>query len=581
MPEKKPRTVADQVVEMISAAGVKHLYAITGDSLNSVNDAVRRHGGIEWIHVRHEETGAFAAGAEAMLTGELACCAGSSGPGHVHLVNGLYDDNRSNCAPVLAIASTCDSSQAGTQYFQETNTIRLFDDCSVYNEIANTPEQAPRMLQAAMQHAVEKKAVGVFGLPGDLTQKAAVETGTSIIPLTTPRPIEPSDVEIRRLALALNRARKVAIYCGIGAADAIAEVKELAERVKAPVGATVKSKFMIEPVGEDYFVGTTGLSGFTSCYRAMHEADVLLLVGTDFPFSPFMPQGNFIAQIDIRPENIGRRANVRLGIAADSALALRRLLPLVDVKDDSAFLASMVRAYADERKLEEEAHIIQPGSRDLIRPEYVTWMLDRLAADDAVFTVDTGMNVSWTSHFLNNKSGKRSLIGSFNHGSMANAMPQAIGCQLAAPHRQVIGFCGDGGLMMLLGDLMTIFQYHLPVKLIVMDNRALGMVKLEMEAAGLPDWQTDLVNPDFAALAKVMGFEAAETVDDPANLEDAMKRILACDGPALLSVKTDPNALSMPPKISLKQATGFAEAMIKLLAIGRDKEFIAAIKSAL
>lgn len=580
MENKKPKTVADQVVEMIADAGVKHLYAITGDSLNEVNDAVRRNGKIQWIHVRHEETGAFAAGAEAMLTGQLACCAGSSGPGHVHLINGLYDDNRSNYAPVLAIASTCESSQFGTQYFQETDTIRLFDDCSVYNQVATTPAQAPRMLQAAMQYAVEKKAVSVVGLPGDLTQKEAVELTTSMRPTPTPRPILPDDSEIERLAEAINKAGKITLYCGIGASDAMPEVLELAALLKAPVGSTVKAKFMIQP-HNDFYVGTTGLSGFTSCYHAMHDADLLLLIGTDFPFSPFMPDSNFIAQIDIRPETIGRRANVSLGIAADSALALRKLLPLVAAKTDDSFLNSMLHSFREEQRLEKEEHIDHPGSRNLIRPEYVTYLLDRLAADDAVITVDTGMNISWTSHLLNNPSGGRNLIGSFNHGSMANAMPQAIGCQLAAPDRQVIAFCGDGGLMMLLGDMMTIVQYHLPVKLIVMDNRALGMVKLEMEAAGLPDWQTDLVNPDFAALAKVMGFAAAETVDDPAQLEDAMKRILATDGPALLSVKTDPNALSMPPKTSLQQASKFAEAMIKLLSVGRGKEMIAAIKSAL
>lgn len=580
MENRKPKTVADQVVEMMAAAGVKHLYAITGDSLNEVNDAVRRNGKIEWIHVRHEETGAFAAGAEAMITGKLACCAGSSGPGHVHLINGLYDDNRSNYSPVLAIASTCESSQFGTQYFQETNTTRLFDDCSVYNQVANTPAQAPRMLQAAMQYAIEKKAVGVFGLPGDLTQKEADEIPTSRKPDSTPRPILPDDKEIEELAAVINKAAKVTVYCGIGAQDAMPEVIELAKRLNAPVGSTVKAKFMVQP-GNANYVGTTGLSGFTSCYRAMQEAELVLLVGTDFPFSPFMPSGNFIAQIDIRPETIGRRADVALGIAADSALALRKLLPLVDKKTDETFLKSMLTSYEDEQRMEKEEHIDHPGSKNLIRPEYVTYLLDRLADDDAVITVDTGMNVSWTSHLLNNPSGKRNLIGSFNHGSMANAMPQAIGCQLAAPDRQVIGFCGDGGLMMLLGDLMTIVQYKLPVKLIVMDNRALGMVKLEMEAAGLPDWQTDLVNPDFAALAKVMGFAAAETVDDPAEVEGAMKRILAADGPALLSVKTDPNALSMPPRMSLKQASGFAEAMIKLLSTGRGKEMIAAIRSAL
>ncbi len=580
MESNNPRTVADQVVEMIADAGVKHLYAITGDSLNDVNDAVRRNGKIEWIHVRHEETGAFAAGAEAMLTGRLACCAGSSGPGHVHLLNGLYDDNRSNYSPVLAIASTCDSNQFGTQYFQETDTTRLFDDCSVYNQVANTTAQAPRMLQAAMQYAIEKKAVGVFGLPGDLTQRPAEEIPTSRRPSPSPRPIAPDEEEIKKLATAINMAGKVTIYCGIGAEAAMPEVMALARKINAPVGSTVKAKCMGQPDNENY-VGTTGLAGFASCFRAMHDAEVLLLVGTDFPFSPFMPDKNFIAQIDIRPETIGRRANVRLGIAGDSALALRQLLPLVEPNNDTAFLHSMLKAFEIEQKLEREAHIEHPGTKNLIRPEYVTDMLDRLAADDAVITVDTGMNVSWTSHFLNNRSGKRNLIGSFNHGSMANAMPQAIGCQLAAPDRQVIGFCGDGGLMMLVGDLMTIVQYNLPVKLIVMDNRALGMVKLEMESAGLPDWQTDLVNPDFAALAKVMGFPTAETVEDPADLEDAMRRVLTADGPALLSVKTDPNALSMPPKVSLSQASDFAEAMIKLLSIGRGKEMIAAIKSAL
>lgn len=561
-------------------AGIRRIYAITGDSLNQVNDAVRRSGAIDWIHVRHEETGAFAAGAEAMLTGRLACCAGSSGPGHVHLINGLYDNNRSNFAPVLAIASTCDSTQTGTQYFQETDTMRLFDDCSVYNQVANTPEQAPRMLQAAMQHAVELKGVGVLGLPGNLTQQPAAEIRTSYHTEATPRPICPDETDIRKLAAAINRARKVTVYCGIGARDAMPEVLELSRRVKAPVGSTVKAKFMVQP-GNGNYVGTTGLAGFTSCYRAMHEAELLLLVGTDFPFTPFMPKNNFIAQIDIRPQNIGRRANVRLGIAADSAMALRMLLPLINNKDDTAFVDAMRRAFDDERRLERELHVEHPGTPGLIRPEYVTTLLDRMADDDAVFTVDTGMNVSWTSHYLDNPTGGRALIGSFNHGSMANAMPQAIGCQLAAPGRQVIGFCGDGGLMMLMGDLMTIVQYKLPVKLIVMDNRALGMVKLEMESAGLPDWQTDLLNPDFAALAKVMGFGFAETVDNPAALEDTMRRFLSSDGPALLSVKTDPNALSMPPKATLKQVTGFAEAMVKLLSAGHAAEVKAIIKSAI
>lgn len=546
LPNKK---VADQVAEMIADAGVKHIYAITGDSLNDLTDALTKDGRVKFVHMRHEESGAFAASAEAQLTGRLAACAGSSGPGHVHLINGLYDAQRSN-APVLAIASTCASSVFGTDYFQETNPTLLFSNCSVYNEMAVTPTQVPHMLQAAMQEAVGRGGVGIVGLPADVIGQPAVESYASTAPLYTERIPEPSDAEIEAAARLINEAKSVAIFAGSGAKNAANLVDELSEKLSAPVGTTYKSQLELMGKCRNY-VGHMGYLGMWSAEQAIASADVLILIGMNFPYPGFFPTDKKIIQVDVRAERLGRKAKVDVGVRADAGLFLTSLLPKVNVKTDRSFLDKTLQDYAAIKEKFAEP-VRNPGTKGAIRPEYMLSLLDSLADDNAVFTVDTGMNNVWTSHYLTAKKDRR-MIGSFTHGSMANAMPMAIGAKFACPDRQVIAVCGDGGFTMLMGELLTIIQYQLPVKLLVADNRSLAFVKWEMEMAGLTPNETNLTNPDFGKMAETIGFQA-ETVDDPVNLETAMKRWLSADGPALLSVVTDTDAASFSFSEKLMQS---------------------------
>jgi len=560
------KKVADQLVETISQAGIKRIYAVTGDSLNEVNDAVRRTDEVKWIHVRHEETGAFAASAEAQLNG-IACCAGSSGPGHVHLINGVYDAHRSK-APVFVIASTIPSNEFGTSYFQETSPIKLFDDCSGYNQMPVTPIQFSRMLQGALQHTIHRKEVSVLGLPGDLAANKAEESPTTSFALPSKSVYRPVDEEINELARLIDEADKITLYCGLGAKNAHDEIIELAAKIKSPVGYSFKSKMAIQ-YDNPYEVGITGLLGMPSAFSAMHESDLLILLGTDFPYESFMPEKTKIVQVDLRPEQIGRRAKVDLGMAGDIKDTLEALLPLVKDKEDDGFLKKQLHLYGRVKNyLKSLAD--KNGKTDNIAPEFVTMVIDRLAADDAIFTVDTGMCCVWGARYLQ-ATGKREMLGSFNHGSMANAMPMAIGAALARPDQQVIAICGDGGLSMLLGDLATIVQYDLPIKLIVFNNRTLGMVKLEMEVAGLPDWQTDMYNPDFVKVAEAMGMRGF-SVSDPDKVEETLTLAFSTPGPVLVNVNTDPHALAMPPKIEFDQMKGFAEAMIKLILDGRGED---------
>ncbi|HCU20658.1 MAG: pyruvate dehydrogenase [Bacteroidetes bacterium GWE2_42_24] len=567
------KNVSDQLVETLVEAGIQRIYAVTGDSLNHVNAAVSRNGKIKWIHVRHEETAAFAAGAEAQLNG-LACCAGSSGPGHVHLVNGLYDAHRSS-ASVLAIASTIPAKEFGTGYFQETNTIKLFDDCSCYNQIATTPVQLPRMLQAALQNAVHKKGVAVIGLPGDITNLPAevAETTTSLF--RNKPVVRPSEDELLQLAEMLNSHKKITIYCGLGAAEAHKEVIQLAEKLRSPVAYSYKAKMAIQ-YDNLYEVGLTGLLGLPSAYHAMHECELLVLLGTDFPYTPFMPAKNVIIQIDIKPENLGRRANLDLGLCGDVKDTLLALLPLLEKKEDSVFLNQQLDFYQEVKK-NLQSYVKDTGKPNEIHPEFVASVINELAANDAIFTVDTGMSCVWAARYIDGTS-KRRMLGSFNHGSMANAMPQAIGAALARPDQQVIAFCGDGGISMMLGDLMTIVQYQLPVKIIVFNNRSLGMVKLEMQVAGIPDLETDMLNPDFIKIAGAMGMTGIE-IDNPDDVRSGIEKAFKHDGPVLVSIQTDPNALAMPPRLEFEQMKGFALYMGKMMLGGRMDEVFKIISS--
>jgi len=567
------KNVSDQLVETLVEAGIKRIYAVTGDSLNHVNAAVHRNGKIKWIHVRHEETAAFAAGAEAQLNG-LACCAGSSGPGHVHLLNGLYDAHRSS-APVLAIASTISTKEFGTGFFQETNTIRLFDDCSCYNQMAVTPAQFPRMLQAALQHAVHQKGVAVIGLPGDITDLPAVAAETTTLLYRNQPVIKPSENELLQLAELLNSNNKVTIYCGLGAAKAHEEIIQLAEKLKSPVAYSYKAKMAIQ-YDNPYEVGLTGLLGIPSAFHAMHECELLVLLGTDFPYTPFMPVENKIVQIDIKPENLGRRAKLDLGLCGDVKDTLQVLLPMVEMKEDVTFLTQQLEFYKEVKK-NLQVYVEDHGKPNEIHPEFVASVINDLAANDAIFTVDTGMCCVWAARYIEG-TGERKMLGSFNHGSMANAMPQAIGAALARPGQQVIALCGDGGISMMLGDLMTIAQYQLPVKIIVFNNRSLGMVKLEMEVAGIPDLETDMLNPDFEKIAEAMGMTGIR-IDDPDDLKSGLEKAFMHEGPVLVSIQTDPNALAMPPKLEFDQMKGVALYMGKMMLGGRMDEVFKIISS--
>ncbi|WP_270088050.1 thiamine pyrophosphate-dependent enzyme [Sphingobacterium sp. SYP-B4668] len=567
------KIVAEQLVEMLVEAGVKRVYAVTGDSLNFFNEAVRKDGRLKWIHVRHEEVGAYAAAAEAELDG-IACCAGSCGPGHVHLINGMYDAHKSH-VPMIVIASTINTHEMGMDYFQETNTIKLFDDCSCYNQMITTAEQAPRIIQTAIQHAIGHKGVAVIGLPGDVTELKAVETDTSTQIFKCEPIIRPSDAELLKLANIINSSTCTTIYCGIGATHAHTEIVHLSHQLKAPVGYSFRGKMGIQYDNPNE-IGMTGLLGMPSAYQSMHDSDLVILLGTDFPYENFMPTDNKIVQIDTQAERLGRRAKLTLGLVGDIRHTIQALLPLLNQKIDDSFLISQLDFY-EKVKENMKTYIDAKGAEDTIQPEYLAHIIDNKAASDAIFTVDTGMTCVWGARFIT-ATGQRKMLGSFNHGSMANAMPMAIGASLAYPKRQVFALCGDGGISMLLGDLATIKQYNLPIKIIVFNNRSLGMVKLEMQVTGLMDNETDMVNPDFAMIAEAMGFKGVN-VRTPEEVVGAIEMAIHHPGPVLLNVFTNPSALAMPPKIHLDQMVGMAKSMTKLMLGGKMQEVFDTIKS--
>jgi pyruvate dehydrogenase (quinone) len=563
------RTIAEDLVDTLAKAGVQRIYGIVGDSLNPVTDAIRRSGKVKWIHVRHEETAAFAAGAEAQLTGQLAVCAGSCGPGNLHLINGLFDAHRS-MAPVLAIAAHIPSSEIGTGYFQETHPDQLFRECSHYCELISNPRQAPRVLQTAMQHAVSKRGVSVIVLSGDV---AAMEVPpkASVPGLVTALPVvRPADADLARLADLLNKGRRVTLFCGSGCAEAHAEVVALAEKLKAPVGYAFRGKEWVE-YDNPCAVGMSGLLGWGAAYKAMHACDVLLLLGTDFPYETFMPTNPQVAQIDIRAERLGRRSKLDLGLCGDVRDTIRALLPHIEPKSDRTFLDAMLEQQKVAlRKL--RTYVEHVGTRRPIHPEYVAATLNELAAQDAVFTMDTGMSTVWGARYLSASKGRR-FLGSFNHGSMANALPQAIGAQAAYPGRQVISLSGDGGLAMLMGDLLTIPQYQMPLKIVLFNNHRLGMVQMEMAVAGLPHYGCELKNPNFAEVAQAIGLMGLR-VEDPVEVRPALERALASKGPALVDVVTDPNVLAMPPKATIQQSKGFAMAMTRMAFAGEAADVL-------
>jgi pyruvate dehydrogenase (quinone) len=561
--------VSEVFVATMAEAGVKRVYGVTGDSLNGITDAIRRNKQIEWMHVRHEEAGAFAAGAESQLTGEIAVCAGSCGPGNMHLINGLYDCYRSR-VPVLAIAAQVPSQEIGSGYFQETHPEHLFKDCSHYCEMVSQADQMPRVLGIAMRTAIAQRGVAVVVIPGDVLQRECPEPPLALGIHHSASVVCPSILELRLAADFLNRAEKVTILGGAGCAGAHEQLVALAGKLKAPIVHAMRGKEFIE-YDNPYDVGMTGLLGFSSGYHAMMNCDLLLMLGTDFPYPQFFPKKARILQVDMRGEQIGRRTPVDLGLIGKVSDTLDELLPLLEEKQDRKYLDACLEHYKNARQGLDDLAIGEPG-RTPIHPQYVARVVDQLAADDAVFTCDVGTPTIWAARYLH-MNGKRRLLGSFTHGSMANALPQAIGAQAAFPGRQVIALSGDGGLAMLLGEILTLRQLKLPVKLVVFNNSTLGFVELEMKAAGLLDFATDLVNPNFAQLAESAGLLGLR-VEKPEALESAVKEALSHDGPALIEVLVNRQELSMPPTITAEQVKGFSLYMVRAVLSGRGDEVI-------
>jgi pyruvate dehydrogenase (quinone) len=561
-------TVAQNLVDNLRVNGVRRVYGVPGDSLNGFTDAIRKDEQVEWVHVRHEEAAAFAAAADAELTGELAVCAGSCGPGNLHLINGLFDAQRSR-VPVLAIAAHIPSEEIGSNYFQETHPQELFRECSVYTELVSSAEQMPRVLEIAMRAAIERRGVAVVVLPGDVALQQAIHEGEHVVRAAQPR-VLPSEAELQELADLLAGASSPTILAGAGVAGAHDEVVELADVLGAPIVHALRGKEHIEH-DNPFDVGMTGLLGFNSGYRAMEDSDVLLMLGTDFPYQQFYPKDAKVAQVDIRGEQLGRRTPLDLGLVGDVGDTVRALLPLLKRNRKRAHLNDSVKHYERTRKRLDELAVPSRGKRP-IHPQYVASVLDELADDDAVFIPDVGSPVVYAARYLHLGGGRR-LIGSCSHGSMANALPHAIGAQSAFPERQIVALAGDGGLSMLMGELLTVTQNKLPVKLIVLNNSSLNFVELEMKAAGFVTFATDLENPNFAKVAEAVGIRGWR-VEESKDVESTIAEALAHPGPALVDVVVERQELSMPPAITAEQVKGFSLYAIRTVLSGRGDELL-------
>lgn len=563
------QSIADYIAEVLTQAGIKRIWGVTGDSLNGLSDSLQRRKEIEWMPTRHEEVAAFASGAEGQLDGNLVVCAGSCGPGNMHLINGLFDCHRSH-VPTLAIASHIPSAEIGSGYFQETHPQELFKECSVYCELISNPEQMPYVLEIAMRKAILEQDVAVIVLPGDVALQPVPETAkvkwrTPKLPVLTP-----SDDALKEVADVLNGANNITLLCGAGCKGAHDEVVKFAETLKAPIVHAMRGKEFIE-YDNPYDVGMTGLIGFSSGYHAMENASTLVILGSAFPYRNFYPDDATVIQLDIKSGALGAHTQIDYGLVGDVKETLDKLKPLLQVREDRRFLDKALAHYRDARKgLDKLAN--ETTKKGVIHPQYLTRLLSEKASDDAVFTCDVGTPTVWAARYLE-MNGKRRILGSFNHGSMANSLAQSIGAQGMDRNRQVIAMCGDGGLSMLMGDLLTVKQLNLPVKIVVYDNHSLGFVAMEMKASGFYSRHTDLNNPDFADIAHSLNIESA-SVTDPTDLPAAVDQMMSSKGPFLLAVRTAKQELAMPPKVNFEHAKGFSIYMMKAVLNGDGSELV-------
>lgn len=555
------KRVAEIVVDALQQAGVRRCYGIVGDTLNHVTDAM--HGSdIAWVHVRHEEVAAFAAGADSLVSGELTACAGSCGPGSLHFINGVFESNR-NRAPMVLIASQVVTSELGMEFPQEVDFKAVYASCTVFCEQVHSAEQARRVVTLACQAAISRRGVAVVILPADISQAEVKHDVPFSVHYTQPV-LRPSDTELQRIAELLGQGKRIGIYAGAGCQGAHAQLLELARRLQAPVAHTSRAKDFVEP-DNPYNMGMTGIFGIESGFHTLMECDTLLLLGADFAWGQFYPDKATIIQVDRDGSHLGRRHPVNLGVVGDIAPTLDALLPMLPPREDSTFLDECVERRDKALKKREQEE--QPGEGELIHPQHLTALLSKYAADDALFTADGGSPMVWVLRHIR-VNGRRRTLTSLLHGTMANAMPQALGLQKAFPGRQVISLSGDGGLAMLLGDLLTAVQENLPIKVVVFNNGSLNFVELEQKVEGLLDNYTDLKNPDFGRLAEVIGFHG-RTVTRSEDLEDAVQDFLAQRGPALLDVHTSRAELVMPPQIEAKQVAGTALYAAKAVLNGR------------
>ncbi|NUU65226.1 ubiquinone-dependent pyruvate dehydrogenase [Enterobacteriaceae bacterium BIT-l23] len=566
------QTVATYIARTLEQVGIKRIWGVTGDSLNGLSDSLNRMGTIQWMPTRHEEVAAFAAGAEAQLTDELAVCAGSCGPGNLHLINGLFDCQR-NQVPVLAIAAHIPSSEIGSGYFQETHPQELFRECSHYCELVSSPEQIPQVLAIALREATLKRGVAVVVLPGDVALQPAPEgASTHWYPAPLPQ-VVPRKSELEKLAEVLNGASNIALMCGSGCAGAHSELLEFAGKLKSPIVHALRGKEHVE-YDNPYDVGMTGLIGFSSGFHTMMNADTLILLGTRFPYRAFYPSNARIIQIDINPASIGAHSKVDMALVGDMQSTLQSLLPLLEDKQDRSFLDKALADYKEARKGLDE--LAKPSDK-AIHPQYLAQRISQLAHQDAIFTCDVGTPTVWAARYLE-MNGKRRLLGSFNHGSMANAMPQALGAKATEPERQVVAMCGDGGFSMLMGDFLSVVQMKLPIKIVVFNNSVLGFVAMEMKAGGYLTDGTELSSTNFARIAEACGISGIR-VEKASELDAALEKAFNTDGPVLVDVTVAKEELAIPPQIKLEQAKGFSLYMLRAIISGRGDEVVELAKT--
>lgn len=558
------KRVAEIVVDTLQQAGVRRCYGIVGDTLNHVTDALHASD-IDWVHVRHEEVAAFAAGADSLIGGALTACAGSCGPGSLHFINGVFEANR-NRAPMVLIASQVVTRELGMEFPQEVDFKALYGSCTVFCEQVHNAGQARRVVTLACQAAISRRGVAVVILPADISAEKVADDVPFAVHRAQPV-LRPSDEELQRIAALVGQGRRIAIYAGAGCEGAQAPLLELARRLQAPIAHTSRAKDFVEP-DNPFNMGMTGIFGIESGFHAVMECDTLLLLGADFAWGQYYPDKATLIQVDRDGSHLGRRHPVDLGVVGDVGPTLQALLPMLAPREDSSFLDECVghREKAQARRAAEEA----PGEGGLIHPQHLTALVDRHAADDALFTADCGSPMVWLLRHIR-VNGRRRTLTSLLHGTMANAMPQALGLQNAFPTRQVVALCGDGGLTMLMGDLLTAVQENLPIKIVVYNNGSLDFVELEQKVGGLLDHYTGLKNPDFGRLAEVIGYHG-RTVTRSEDLEDAVRDLLAQPGPALLDVHTTPTELVMPPQVEAGQVAGTARYVARAVLAGRIGE---------